>query len=467
MKIHIVQKGDTLWKIAKKYGVDFEELKNMNSQLSNPDLIMPGMKIKVPTGGIPVKNETKINYQPKKEAPTKMTKKEAPIQTEKKEAPTQMPKQEEAPVQKPKQEEAPAQMQKKQMPKMDHPYGMKKPKSKVDVEDTMPTEKKSKPYVPSMPNTKQPFYPTEMDVNAFNLNMPVMPQIQQEPQLPPKPANVFPQIMKPDNEEHYMENEDMTSPLEGKENDNMVIPYQQFPYGQQPYMSMQQPYQQPYTMQQPFTQMQQPYMPMQQPMTSYQNQTTMPYYGMQNQTMNYGNPHMGNPHAMGPDMMENDEMDNDEMYEEAQMNEPFVGGAPYGMPQVAPYGYQPQYGMVPPGCVPASPVMPGPGFSPIGYPMMPQYPQSVAQGMFNGNFEEYDENVENLMYPNNMPPNPAMPAQYQDCGCNQPTMPYYGYQMGPQYMPYGYPATPPPPMYDFSRMYAPPEFEESDETEED
>ncbi|VEF47485.1 spore coat assembly protein SafA [Bacillus freudenreichii] len=57
MKIHIVQKGDTLWKIAKKYGVDFEELKKMNAQLSNPDMIMPGMKIKVPAGGTHVKKE--------------------------------------------------------------------------------------------------------------------------------------------------------------------------------------------------------------------------------------------------------------------------------------------------------------------------------------------------------------------------------------------------------------------------
>ncbi|MBW8348238.1 SafA/ExsA family spore coat assembly protein [Bacillus sp. IITD106] len=51
MKIHIAQKGETLWKIAKKYGVNFEELKKMNAQLSNPDMIMPGMKIKVPGGG--------------------------------------------------------------------------------------------------------------------------------------------------------------------------------------------------------------------------------------------------------------------------------------------------------------------------------------------------------------------------------------------------------------------------------
>ncbi|RST59294.1 SafA/ExsA family spore coat assembly protein [Siminovitchia terrae] len=57
VKIHIVQKGDTLWKIAQKYGVNFEELKKMNAQLSNPDMIMPGMKIKVPAGGTHVKKE--------------------------------------------------------------------------------------------------------------------------------------------------------------------------------------------------------------------------------------------------------------------------------------------------------------------------------------------------------------------------------------------------------------------------
>src|SRR6478609_8734411 len=77
VKIHIVQKGDTLWKIAKKYGVNFEELKKLNTQLSNPDMIMPGMKIKVPTTGGSIKKEapmsgakeTKINMGAKKEMP--------------------------------------------------------------------------------------------------------------------------------------------------------------------------------------------------------------------------------------------------------------------------------------------------------------------------------------------------------------------------------------------------------------
>nr|WP_277988127.1 SafA/ExsA family spore coat assembly protein [Halobacillus kuroshimensis] len=70
VRIHIVQKGDTLWNIAKKYGVDFEELKSVNTQLSNPDMIMPGMKIKVPQGTKPVKKEAPKAQAPAKEMPS-------------------------------------------------------------------------------------------------------------------------------------------------------------------------------------------------------------------------------------------------------------------------------------------------------------------------------------------------------------------------------------------------------------
>ncbi|WP_174613926.1 SafA/ExsA family spore coat assembly protein [Virgibacillus ihumii] len=57
MKIHIVQKGDTLWEISKQYGADFEEVKKLNPQLSSPDMIMPGMKIKIPGTSKAVKND--------------------------------------------------------------------------------------------------------------------------------------------------------------------------------------------------------------------------------------------------------------------------------------------------------------------------------------------------------------------------------------------------------------------------
>ncbi len=84
MKIHIVQQGDTLWKLAKKYDVDFEQLKAVNNHLSNPDVIMPGMKIKIPAAGVPVKKqavkkEEPIKAQQPKEAPIM---KEAPIKKE-------------------------------------------------------------------------------------------------------------------------------------------------------------------------------------------------------------------------------------------------------------------------------------------------------------------------------------------------------------------------------------------------
>lgn len=59
MKIHIAQKGDTLWNLSKKYNVDFQTLKGANTQLANPDIIMPGMKIRIPTDKKQVTQSTK------------------------------------------------------------------------------------------------------------------------------------------------------------------------------------------------------------------------------------------------------------------------------------------------------------------------------------------------------------------------------------------------------------------------
>ncbi|MFS0654702.1 SafA/ExsA family spore coat assembly protein [Bacillus sp. 179-C3.3 HS] len=122
MKIHIVQKGDSLWKISKKYGVDFQELKKLNSQLSNPDLIMPGMKIKIPSSGVPVKTE----HQKEKQ------------------------------MAKPK----------------EHPYAKEKPKDVVQVQDTKPKEKPNEPvpYVPPVPKIEQPVFP-QVDVNYYQTNL--------------------------------------------------------------------------------------------------------------------------------------------------------------------------------------------------------------------------------------------------------------------------------------------------------
>ncbi|MGV3487889.1 MAG: SafA/ExsA family spore coat assembly protein [Tuberibacillus sp.] len=91
MKIYTVQEGDSLYEIAKKHGVDLSELEKANPQLSDPNKIMPGMKIKVPTGGVHVK---KKEMPVKKEAPIK---KEVPI---KKEMPVkkEVPEKKEVPI---------------------------------------------------------------------------------------------------------------------------------------------------------------------------------------------------------------------------------------------------------------------------------------------------------------------------------------------------------------------------------
>lgn len=46
--IYIVQRGDSLWKIAVKYQVGLSEIIASNPQFKNPDLIYPGDKVYVP-----------------------------------------------------------------------------------------------------------------------------------------------------------------------------------------------------------------------------------------------------------------------------------------------------------------------------------------------------------------------------------------------------------------------------------
>lgn len=167
MKIHIVQQGDTLWKLAKKYDVDFEQLKAVNNHLSNPDVIMPGMKIKIPTGGVPVKKQTI-----KKEQPVQV--KEQPIQV--KEQPIQMKEQ-------PKAKEMP--LPKKEEVKV--PEEIKKPEPIIQQPIAQP---------PQQPITQEQ-YLQNMNMN-FNIYKPVPPPKQPKVPEPPKmPVKETPKVEKP------------------------------------------------------------------------------------------------------------------------------------------------------------------------------------------------------------------------------------------------------------------------------
>lgn len=54
MKIHVVKKGDTLYQLAQKYHVDLDKLIELNPQIADPNQIDIGMKVKIPSAPIVV-----------------------------------------------------------------------------------------------------------------------------------------------------------------------------------------------------------------------------------------------------------------------------------------------------------------------------------------------------------------------------------------------------------------------------
>lgn len=53
MKIHVVKEGETLSAIARKHGVSLEEILRANPDIRDPDVIRPGMKIRIPAAPPP------------------------------------------------------------------------------------------------------------------------------------------------------------------------------------------------------------------------------------------------------------------------------------------------------------------------------------------------------------------------------------------------------------------------------
>ncbi|CAM3084813.1 LysM peptidoglycan-binding domain-containing protein [Paenibacillus sediminis] len=63
MKIHIVKKGDTLFKLSQKYQVPLQKLIDINPQISNPDQLSIGMKVKIPSEAVAVANHYSIIHK--------------------------------------------------------------------------------------------------------------------------------------------------------------------------------------------------------------------------------------------------------------------------------------------------------------------------------------------------------------------------------------------------------------------
>jgi len=71
VRIHIVQKGETLWRIAKQYGIGLDELKRLNAHLANPDYIVPGMEIVLPENSGAASKSTMTKAQQTAPMPSK------------------------------------------------------------------------------------------------------------------------------------------------------------------------------------------------------------------------------------------------------------------------------------------------------------------------------------------------------------------------------------------------------------
>ncbi|MBY9079368.1 LysM peptidoglycan-binding domain-containing protein [Paenibacillus sp. HN-1] len=63
MKIHIVKQGDTLYELAQKYGVPLEKLIEANPQLTNPDVLNIGDKVKIPVPASPVPESGELYHK--------------------------------------------------------------------------------------------------------------------------------------------------------------------------------------------------------------------------------------------------------------------------------------------------------------------------------------------------------------------------------------------------------------------
>lgn len=63
MKIHIVKQGDSLYSISQKYGVPLQTVIEANPQISNPNVLAIGEKVKIPKAPVSVPDNSEVYYK--------------------------------------------------------------------------------------------------------------------------------------------------------------------------------------------------------------------------------------------------------------------------------------------------------------------------------------------------------------------------------------------------------------------
>jgi morphogenetic protein associated with SpoVID len=63
VKIHIVKQGDSLYALSQKYGVPLQKIIEANPQISNPNVLALGEKVKIPTAPVSVPDNSEVYYK--------------------------------------------------------------------------------------------------------------------------------------------------------------------------------------------------------------------------------------------------------------------------------------------------------------------------------------------------------------------------------------------------------------------
>ncbi|UQZ33067.1 hypothetical protein C2I18_05540 [Paenibacillus sp. PK3_47] len=63
MRIHIVKQGDSLYALSQKYGVPLQKIVEANPQISNPDALTVGEKVKIPAAPVAVPDNNELYYK--------------------------------------------------------------------------------------------------------------------------------------------------------------------------------------------------------------------------------------------------------------------------------------------------------------------------------------------------------------------------------------------------------------------